>query len=149
MRISDWSSDVCSSDLGTLCSGQSAHLPIMCRLFVGQWLGSIVCPHVPLQANHGGLTQRRSFLSLKSTARLARRARNPQYIALASPIHEAGHNEEMIGQTIKISKRLRIEKNVCSRADSGAFGPADNGAGQMDRGGCRISAGQNEAAQRD
>src|SRR3546814_3222292 len=90
MRISDWSSDVCSSDLGTLCSGQSAHLPIMCRLFVGQWLGSIVCPHVPLQANHGGLTQRRSFLSLKSTARLARRARNPQHIALASPIHEAG-----------------------------------------------------------
>src|SRR3546814_11215748 len=54
----------------------------------------------------------------------------------------------MIGQTIKISKRLRIERNVCSRADSGAFGPADNGAGQMDRGGCRISAGQNEAAQR-
>src|SRR3546814_12928594 len=110
----------------------------MCRLCVGQWLGSIVCPHVPLQANHGGLTQRRSFLSLKSTAKLAGRARNPQYIAFAGPIHEAGHNEEMIGQTIKISKRLRIERNVCSRADSGAFGPADNGAGQMDRGGCRI-----------
>src|SRR3546814_1520082 len=89
----------------------------MCRLFVGQWLGSIVCPHVPLQANHGGLTQRRSFLSLKSTARLARRARNPQYIALASPIHEAGHNEEMIGQrseehTSELQSLMRISYAV-------------------------------------
>src|SRR3546814_1204314 len=41
-----------------------------------------------------------------------------------------------------------MERNGGGLAESGGFGPADNGACQKDRGGCRISAGQNEAAQR-
>src|SRR3546814_19565607 len=88
----------------------------MCRLFVGQWLGSIVCPHVPLQANHGGLTQSRSFLSLKSTAKLAGRGRNPPYIAFAGPRHEAGPNEEIIVQTLKIRPHPRITRKEMGTA---------------------------------
>ncbi|MPM17351.1 hypothetical protein SDC9_63740 [bioreactor metagenome] len=76
------------------------------------------------------------------------RARNPQHVGAAVVIGDAGGAEEPVRQPVQVFHRLRICRFDGGERGCFAFGAARDGAGEVQIGGERRAAGQDEAAQR-
>src|SRR5439155_2747245 len=90
-----------------------------------------------------------SLLFLKCSRLIApRAARLPQHVATLSRCHTACGDEQMVRKPVKVSEQLRVERLLLVQRNGGAFGSADDAAGEMqrrDRGG---RARQDEAGER-
>src|SRR3546814_4270880 len=73
MRISDWSSDVCSSDLG---GGRSAY----------PWLDRILVVDVPVTVQHARLLQRDGIDAALADRMIAAQATRRQRLAIADDV---------------------------------------------------------------
>jgi hypothetical protein len=73
---------------------------------------------------------------------------HPQNVALPLLVHGAGGDEQEVGQAVEIVERFGGQGESGRSGDGGALGAADDGAGEMERGGGGIARGQDEALQR-
>ena len=71
-------------------------------------------------------------------------ARDPQYVAVAVAVDPAPEHEEVVGEAVEVSEGIGIDRLRRRQRGDQALGPAGYRARQMETGGCRGPARQDE-----